>query len=202
MNDRRTIMIFAVVFVLLFATVVWQGVQLTRQPNPTGTNAPQQTQPANNSGLGELPLVFPDMATIAIQRIEFTNPDQTQSFTLTRDQNTWVLNTEDGGIPADEEGRALAQTISILPYQEIVETDSETDLSQFGFVVSNPDAFIMSIRTINGQTHRVIVGGLDQAETGFYAIVDDRPGFYLLDARAIAFVQSNLRNLSTRLTIK
>lgn len=194
MRNRRTVVVLAVAFVGLLAAVILQG-RLGGAPAPTATPAPVATL----GDLGDLPLVFGDFQVQEIRRIVLAEPNGDAVLALERSGDGWTAPDLEGDI-APEAASGIAGTVVVLPYLEVVPTSPETNLAAYGFVQSNTQAMQIVVELLDGEQHTIFLGGATASGSGFYAIVDQRPGFYVLDARAIAFLRQQLRNPPTRLT--
>lgn len=195
------LIVLVVAFVGLLGAVFLQG---RLQDGPVATpNTPVvvPTPAATLSSLDGLPPVFEDFRVGEIREIQLAEPNGNAVLRLERSVtgDEWTAPELEGDIDA-EAAQLIAGTVVILPYLKIVPTSPQTDLSAFGFVNTNTEALSVEVRLLDGTRHIVFLGGQTPDSNGFYAIVDEREGFYVLDARPIAFLRQQLRNPPTRLT--
>lgn len=200
MRNRRTLIILATVFVSLLVAVILQG---RLQTNPTATAPPgvALTPVATPGELAELPRVFEDFRVADIMRLRLAEPNGEASLTLERsgDGSGWTAPDVDGELDP-EAAQSIVGTVVLLPYLDIASASPETNLAEYGFVTSNTLAISVEVVLVDGEQHMIFLGGRNPEGNGFYAIVDQREGFYILDARPIEFLRQQLRNPPTRLT--
>ena len=203
MRNRRTLVVLAALFVVLLAAVILQEqVHAPAHVDDETAVATVVLTPAATPGdLTDLPVVFENFSVADIQTLRLAEPNGETSFTLERsaDGSRWTAPDLDGELDVDT-AQVIASTVTLLPYLEIVPTSEETNLTDYGFVTSNTTAIAVEITLLDGEQHVIFLGGLNPDGNGFYAIVDQREGFYVLDARPIEFLRQQLRNPPTRLT--
>jgi len=172
-NGRRTIVIFAVIFVVLAVIAL-----LPTQP----AAAPESPYAANR--------VFVNIGEELIQAIRLRNPSGVETFTLNRAlDGTWTVPDSTGTLNVYV-AELIARTMVLLPYSNTIQPES--DLSVYGFV---PTAGLGVEFVLNdGTTHAVVVGFRNPTETGYYAVVDNRQEIYILERAAVDFLISVLRN--------
>lgn len=176
-SGRRTLVLFALIFAALLGLTLLQNRQQAEQPTPT----PEVT----------FFRVFPDIAVLDIQAIRLRNPAGDESFTINRaDDGTWTAPDRAGTLDANAAG-SIARTMVLLPYTRTLPLEADAPLETYGF---QPTPVLMvEFILVNGEVHAVAVGFRTPSQTGYYAIVDDRPDLYVLERAAVDYLISILR---------
>ncbi len=176
-GGRRTLVIFALIFLVLLALTLVQNRQVAEQPTPT----PEVT----------FFRVFPDIAVLDIQAIRLRNPAGDESFTISRaEDGTWQAPEFEGTLD-ENAASSIARTMVLLPYTRTLPLEADTPLDTYGF---QPTPVLMvEFILVTGEVHAVAVGFRTPSETGYYAIVDDRPDLYVLERAAVDFLILVLR---------
>ncbi len=171
-SDRRLLVIFGAVFVVLVALVLLQS-QPIEEPSPYADNR-----------------VFSGFTNTDVQAVRLNSPGEGLTFVLNRAvDGTWTAPEASGTLNAPV-ADLIARTMILLPYTSTLQPES--DLSVYGFV---PIAGLtVEFVLTDGTTHGIVVGFRNPTETGYYAAVDDRVEIYILERAAVDFLISVLRN--------
>jgi hypothetical protein len=173
-NQRRILFGLGAMFFALLALVAFLN-------RPTTPNAPTTIDFAT---------VFSDFTVDDIQAIRLEDPRNPRSFTLQRDEDAAWIAPENAGTLNLEIADLLAQTVTIIPYQRIIPLAENANMGDYGFTPSG--RLLLQIVVRDGRQYGMIVGGRTPADSGYYALVDNRPELYILERGAIDFMISSL----------
>jgi hypothetical protein len=170
-RDRRTLLILFGVFVALALLVTLQA-------------RPPETSPYSTER------VFRGFSVDDIQAVRLHSEPESLTFTISRAADgAWTAPDASGRLNTDV-AEVIARTMILLPYVTLLEAGD--DLSVYGFVplAGLGVEFVLS----DGTAHAVVVGFRNPTETGYYALVDERPEIYILERAAVDFLISVLRS--------
>lgn len=191
MKNRRTLIIFGVVFVALMGIAALQTEGIRRQLFP---------EPSPTPSFEDLPRVLRDFTVLDIRAVRIGSPFANVDFLISRDDNgAWTAPEADGDLQ-DDAGTLIARTMVLLPYDETIPITEDTDLEQFGFTDQNPYSLTAEVLLVDGTSHALFFGGLAPMQTGIYTVVDERDTIYLVEPRAVEFLRAQLRNPPINLT--
>ncbi|NDJ60310.1 MAG: hypothetical protein GYB67_04245 [Chloroflexi bacterium] len=173
---RRTLLIFALIFVALLTALLVQNRQLEEVPPPTRPVTFFRT--------------FPDLALVNIQAIRLQDTESDQAFIISRDaEGNWIAPGSEGELDT-EAAVSIARTIVLLPYLRTFDLEADADLATYGFQPT--PIMLIEVLLVDGSAHVIAVGRRTPAETGFYALIDDRPEMYLLGLEAVTYLIAQL----------
>jgi hypothetical protein len=176
---RNSVFVLLGIFIALLALVALQSLR----PNTTDTKEqgiPNRLFAWNADQLQAFSIRDPyTNATLSFQR---------------DDKDHWEFVELPEAIPDQEGVERIAITVSVLPYLEVLTEVTPEDYPDFG--LTQTDAFLIIVALLkNGEEHTVIVGDVASGNVSHYALVDDRPEVYVLDARPIAFLVSIMKQV-------
>lgn len=191
--NRRALLVLIIAFVVLVVVALNQRDPF-RMPlaEPTATPLVQPTTNASEflSGyqlIGERwGVTVDDLAAIRLR-----DPETTQTFALSRDSDgNWSAPDSEGTLNVTA-AENIAKTVVLLPYERTIEVQSDTLLSDFGFI---PDGiFSIEILLRGNQTHAVVIGGFTPSQASYYGLVDGKEEIYVFERRAIDFLLIQLK---------
>jgi hypothetical protein len=191
-QNRRSIAIFAVIFVVLLGVAALQGVGVSLRGMFGSKPTPDP--------FGGMPRVLTDFTVLDIQAIRIGSPLTGDELLLSRaEDGRWTAPDAEGELDG-ETATLIARTMVLLPYLETIHIKDDTVLADFGFVSQNPLALTVEVLLVDGTTHAVFFGGLTPLQDAFYMIVDDRNEIYLVMPQAVEFLRLQLRNPPINLT--
>lgn len=163
------------IIILLVVFLALAGLLYLQDSGVIGEDEPPTSTPA-------LSRVFPQLAVSDIIALQL-QAGESLTLTIARDnQGNWVAPELDA--PLNQTlVQQLAASFALMPFSRTIE---ETDnLEQFGF--RQPPAFMISALTLDAQ-YGIIIGDFLQNGTEYYALVDERPGVYIVQRGAIDFI--------------
>lgn len=183
MTQRNSLFILLGVFIALLALVALRS----RPATPSDPNTPQGVPTLGGT-------LFTWRAT-DIQAFSIRDPYTGVTLSFQRDDNNqWQFLEMPQAAPDQQGVEQVALTISILPALEALDQVKPEDYPEFGLTQS--DAFLILIALLkNGEQHTVIIGDVAAGNISHYALVDDRPEVYVVDARPIAYLVSLVRQV-------
>ncbi|PJF40873.1 MAG: hypothetical protein D6737_08280 [Chloroflexi bacterium] len=181
MNNRGNLLGLAVLFVILSVVAILQS----QNPNNEGT-----TPPTPNIRFQR---VFPNLTVLEITAIQLELPASGQRFTMRRGSDGLWENVENNAVLGREQATDIAQTIVLLPYQESVPINEQTNLDDFGF--DKPPRLLIQALLNNSENHIVAIGDLTTTQRQYYAIVDEIELIYLLERGPIEFLINQVESL-------
>ncbi len=176
-GERRQLLIL----LLIFAALLIAGLVITTR----SANQPPPTYPFLR--------VFPELNESDIVAVRLRDPNTDQAFTMTRTENgAWVTPE---GVPINENGRLIARTLALLPYDRILTVLPNADMAEYGFA---PEGTLRTeIILADGSIHGIAVGGITTTNLYYYALVDDQPEVYVILRPAVEYLITQLRNPPT-----
>jgi len=176
---RNSLFILLGVFIALLALVALQSLR-------------KETPPQESQGIPNRVFAW-DVTQIQAFSIRDPYTNATRSFQ--RDaKDHWAFVEIPEAIPDQEGVERIAITISVLPYLEVLDQIPSETYPDYG--LSQTDAFLIVVALLkNGEQHTVIIGDVASGNISHYALVDDRPEVYVLDARPIAFLVSIMKQV-------
>ena len=183
MTQRNSLFVLLGVFLALFVLVFLR----TRPSAPPESSTPQ--------GVPTLAgMLFPWRAN-DVQAFSIRDPYTGVTVSFQRDNdNQWQFLEMPEAVPDQSGVDQVALTIAVMPALEALNQVKPEDYPEFGLTQS--DAFLILIALLkNGEQHTVIVGAVATGNVSHYALVDERPEVYLLDARPIAYLVSLVRQV-------
>lgn len=187
---NRTLLVLAGIFIVLLIISV---IQSNRVIAPTLNGTPGSSNSPADAALNNPNRLFQDFGPTEVVGFSMLDPDTGATFSLLREGNAWNSLEFGSGLDSSVAG-SLVLTAAVLPYLEKVSDIQPENYGDFG--LTQERAFlVLGIVLRNGGQHGVIIGDVAPGNTGHYALVDDRPEVYLLDARPIAYMVSYLRQI-------
>jgi hypothetical protein len=183
MTQRNSLFILLGVFVALLVLVFFRA----RPSTPTESSAPQSTATITGS-------LF-TWRTTDIQAFSIRDPYSGVTLSFQRNNSgQWESVEVPEAIPDQTGVDQVALTISLLPALEALNQVKVEDYPEFG--LTQTDAFLILIALLkNGEQHTVIIGDVAPGNVSHYALVDDRPEVYVIDARPVAYLVSLVRQV-------
>lgn len=186
MGNRRGLVVLLVIFMGLVGVYLLQQSQIDQAVDTA--LAPTPTIDIQDF------LLFPETSVVDIVAVTLREPNTNATFTIVRAADgTWTAPDETGTLDADA-ATLVARTIVLTPFERVIEVpdDASADYSQYGFR-PNGELFIQFLLT-DETAHVVAVGGLTGDRAFYYALVDERPGVYLVPRGPIDFLIQTLIN--------
>ncbi len=204
MKNLRTLLIFAMIFVVLALLLFLQSKQapslIVATPTPildqvstayhsTQVPSPLVAVPTPGQNVGQL---LPDVTLDDIQAVQLNSPETGKSFTISRAADgSWTAPNNPGKL-SQIASNDIARTMVLLPFSQTLTLKSGDDKSTYGFTPKG----VLEIDVIltNGVSHAVEIGYRTPTQDGYYALVDDRPDLYLMERPAIDYLISTLKS--------
>jgi hypothetical protein len=180
-KNQNTLLVFAGLFGILLLMVTLQGTR-------PASEAPA-TQDARQAALNDPNRAFPGLNADDIKAFSLLDPDAGVSLTFAREDMLWRLAEFDELVDA-QAVEPLALTVAIMPYLQTVPDIPPENYAEYG--LNEETGLLLSIVMMNEEEHALIIGNSTSDGKGHYALVDDRSEVYILDARPVAFLISNL----------
>lgn len=177
MNNRRTLLVFAVIF---FGLIV---VTLIVQNRPQTPAVPDVTPFFFR--------VYPDLNAEDVQALRIQNLITGEELSIARDEENRWTSPEGIGEVNQETANNLALTLTLLPYTQTLANPSTADLESFG--LRPRPVLLISAVTSDGQGIAVAIGNRTLPNTSYYAIIDDRPDVYVLERAAVDYLAITAR---------
>jgi hypothetical protein len=181
MTQRNSLFVLLGMFLALIVLVILQSNR-PAEPIPTPESQALQNR------------IF-EWSEADIQAFSIRDPYTGATVTFQRnDANAWEFVEIPDAVPDQQGINAMAITLSVLPALEVLDQVKKEDYPEFG--LTQTDAFLILIALLkNGEQHTVIVGDVASGNISHYAVVDDRPSVYVVDARPIAFLVNVLKQV-------
>jgi len=176
---NQTVFIFAGIFVVLVALVLFQRL------------AESQTDQRFLADVPGDPLLTGIMRD-DIQAVRIQVPGSEQSFTVARDEDgIWTAPGYSGEFePA--QGESIAVTVSLIPYYRRLQNVAENDLTSYGYTPLG--SLLIQVILRDGTQHAIAIGDLSPSGDTYYAILDTQPDIYVVERRAIDFLFVQMRD--------
>jgi hypothetical protein len=183
MTQRNSLFVLLGVFLALFVLVFLR----TRPSTPIESSTPQ--------GVPTLAGMLFNWRANDVQAFSIRDPYTGVTVSFQRDNsNQWQFLEMPEAVPDQAGVDQVALTIAVMPALEALNQVKPEDYPAYGLTQS--DAFLILIALLkNGEQHTVIVGDVAAGNVSHYALVDDRPEVYVLDARPIAYLVSLVRQV-------
>ncbi|HVU10055.1 MAG TPA: hypothetical protein VHD90_02205 [Phototrophicaceae bacterium] len=180
MKNIRTLLIFAMIFVVLALLLYVQSKQAPSVIVATPTVGQSVAQ------------LFPDLTLDEIQAVQLNSPETGKTFTISRAADgSWTAPINPGKL-SQIASNDIAKTMVLLPFSQTMMLKPGDDKSSYGFTPKG----VLQIEIIltNGVSHAVEIGYRTPTQDGYYALVDDLPNLYLMERPAIDYLISTLRS--------
>ncbi|MCA9882093.1 MAG: hypothetical protein H6670_18195 [Anaerolineaceae bacterium] len=180
MKQQRTLVILvAVLAIVLIAGALQTTLQNRVEVAPTATPI-------------EATYLFNGWGPNSVFAVNIYEPVAQVGLTITKNNdNLWEL-VEFSGMLTQEEGDVVAGSMAYFPVLRSLGALEMNRYNEFG-LGQNDLTMIVSVILIDGTEHSIAVGDITATTDGFYALVDEDPTLYVVDARPIAYFTSLLR---------
>lgn len=180
MTQRNTLFILMGVFIGL---VILAAIQSARPPATPTPSAQGMVNRLFSWGVQD------------IQAFSIRDPYTGASLGFQRDNNDTWTSIEVPDASADQDAvNQMGLTLAVMPVLEKLDQVTAADYPEFG--LTQTDAFLILIAFLkNGEQHTIIIGDVASGNVSHYALVDDHPEVYLLDARPIAYLVAMLKQV-------
>ncbi|MBE2272416.1 MAG: hypothetical protein IAE80_29540 [Anaerolinea sp.] len=178
-SSARNLVIFGAIFIVLAVIVLVQQATPAVAPEDVPEWAINTTP------------VFAGFSKEQIAGIRLNNAATGDALTLLRGaEGVWIVPDSLGTLNV-EVAEIIAQTLVILPSSSTI-ADTPQEYALYGF---DPIP-VISIEFFlnNGVTHGISIGYRNPTETGYYALIDERPEIYILERAPVDFFISVLRS--------
>lgn len=180
MKQQRTLIILGAVLALVLIIGIAQTA-LQNQPELEPTPTPN-----------EMVTLFSGWGPKNVFAVNIYEPVAQVGLTVTRNNSgLWEL-VEFSGMLSQEEGDLVASTMAVFPVLRSLGTIEANRFDEYGLVQTDL-TMILSVILKDGTEHSIAVGDLNATSDGFYALVDEDPTLYVVDARPIAYFTTLLR---------
>lgn len=180
MKQQRTLIILGAILAIVLIIGIAQTT-LQNQPKLEATATPN-----------EAVTLFSGWGPNNVFAVNIYEPVAQVGLTVTRNNSDlWEL-VEFSGLLTQEEGDLIASTMAVFPVLRSLDTIEADRLDEYGLAQSDL-TMILSVILKDGTEHSIAIGDLNATTDGFYALVDDDPTLYVVDARPVAYFTTLLR---------
>ena len=186
--NRRTLLILLLAFVVLVVISLLQ-TRHSLAPGSEATVDPSIQSATNAAAFYSAYTIMGktlSMTVEDIKAIRLRDPQSQKTFAISRDSaGNWTAPNNPGKLDLTA-ASLIAKTVVLLPYDKTIEVKPDTLLSDFGFL---PDGiFSIEVLLRGDKTHAIVIGNLNNSETSYYGLVDDKKVIYVMERRAIDYL--------------
>ena len=176
--------------VILIALMAVAAIQSLPRPDLESTAA-------ISNDLRDAQLVFGTFTTEDMQALRIDDPLSEIDLILERgDEGEWrLVGAPNNGYVDAVVADNIAKTVAFLPYTELVAGIFPEDYINYGL---SAESVWLQIQVIlkAGESYNIVLGGqVASADSGYYALVDDRETLYILDRGAVDYLNVYLRQI-------
>lgn len=176
--------------VILIALMAVAAIQSLPRPDLESTAA-------ISNDLRDAQLVFGTFTTEDMQALRIDDPLSEIDLILERgDEGEWrLVGAPNNGYVDAVVADNIAKTVAFLPYTELVAGIFPEDYINYGL---SAESVWLQIQVIlkTGESYNIVLGGqVASADSGYYALVDDRETLYILDRGAVDYLNVYLRQI-------
>lgn len=182
MKQQRMFIILVVILGVVMIAGALQSVLMNRPSSEAPVNQDEAT----------INRVFDGWGANNVFAIQIYDPVAQVGLTITRNnEDLWQL-VEFSGLLTQEEGDLAAASMAYFPQVRTLEEIEPDNYADFG-LTQDDLTMLVSVILKDGSEHSVAVGDLTAAGDSFYALVDERPNLYIIEAGPVAFYTQLLR---------
>ncbi|MFQ3673933.1 MAG: hypothetical protein SNJ83_10095 [Aggregatilineales bacterium] len=187
MKKIPTAVILMIVLLALVGVATWQSLpSATGQATRTPTPDPRDVQ-----------TVFRHITTETIQALRIDDPLSSRDLILEANgSGGWrLIGVADPNALDPIVAENIAKTVAFIPYVEVLPPSNDLNLVNYGLT---SETFWLQIQVIltSMETRNIVVGNLAPGtQSGYYALVDDRPEIYILNRGAVEYLAGYLRQV-------
>lgn len=170
MNNQRTLLLFALIFVGLLVVTLLQQPPASILATPSPETTPEVVQPQR---------LFSDWTAGDISALRLQDPLTQKTRTLQKNASgLWESLESDQAVNQTVAQAVIAAAVN-LSYTRVLDTPSSEARADFGLDAQNAALFVQTILS-SGEAHFVILGSRTPSGDSFYALVDERDGIYII----------------------
>lgn len=190
MRKHRGLILGLIAFVVLLALAFLQS-----QQGPLLRPAPVQPTPRPTSAAPEdSGRLFTGWTAADVFALRLQDPHTGATRTIQRNEaGNWFI-TERPQAQLDQQiADTIINTIAIMPVLLTLADIDPTTYDQYGLTDDN--VFILAQVILPDREHVVAIGDVTPDARGHYALADDREAVYIVDARAVAYLSIQWRDV-------
>lgn len=146
------------------------------------------------------PLLFEGLTGGEIVALQLSDPHSQLRLTLEYTNTGWQALEYADQTVSQQDISYILTTLANLPYQRSFAIENTTSLGQYGFFPNGQYLFRIQFITMDGNSHIIAVGNPSSdhltptPNQAFYALVDEVPQMYLVNASAIYYLIDKMSN--------